>query len=212
MEKEMISASKIAGATLVILLLASGVARADLVRNNDPLSPGDFFPDSNPVIDAPVISVEPRDRLSPDEIEEMFDGASPGGIIDRDGDKVPYFPIDIKGTQVERPGTIYPKTKTYYYKPTISFGGAGQGGDSHTIDIAVACEVAGTPTEFPDDLVLVNLGATLSSGTTIMWKIKSVDQGYVRLNRELPEGGKIKASDVLDAGVEAGRQCSAKVI
>lgn len=80
------------------------------------------------------------------------------------------------------------------------------------LDVAIACQVAGTPVEFPDDLLLINQGAALSAGTTIKWKVKSAGQGYVQLASDLPTGGSVKASGVLEGGVEAGKPCTAKIV
>jgi len=82
------------------------------------------------------------------------------------------------------------------------------------IIVAIGCQVAGTPTEFPDDLFLVNKGtAPLAAGTTIKWQVKGTGhKGYFALNADIAAGAGFKASGVLGGGVEAGLPCSAKVI
>jgi hypothetical protein len=205
METEMSFVGKLAGAALVTLLLMPGATIA-LERTVQIVGH----------IDTPVIiNVEPRERLSPEEMGfgDNNSGGDWGGIFDRPNPKIDGPIIHINGTQIEVPGTIYPKTKTYV--PTLNFGGTGQGAQAdqtRPLELAVACKVAGTPRALPDDLVLINHGATLNSGTTIKWKIKSAGQGYIQLNRDLPTGGTIKASGVLDGGVEAGKPCTASII
>jgi hypothetical protein len=91
-------------------------------------------------------------------------------------------------------------------------GGQKAGLQIDGLDLAIACKVAGTPTEFPDDLVLTNYGQPLAAGTTIKWMVKSAGHGHVQLAADLPTGGSAKASGVLAGGVEAGKPCTAKII
>jgi len=76
------------------------------------------------------------------------------------------------------------------------------------------CLVRGTPSEFPDDLVIVNAGVTtLSAGTEIKWTIKSQHlSGIVTLTKALGPGKSVKLNGVLAGGLEAETPCSAKVL
>jgi len=76
------------------------------------------------------------------------------------------------------------------------------------------CLVRGTPSEFPDDLVIVNAGVTtLSAGTEIKWTIKSSHlSGIVTLTKALGPGKSVKLNGVLAGGLEADTPCSAKVL
>jgi hypothetical protein len=206
MEKEMCFAHKLAGAALVTLLLIPGSTIA-LERHIQVVGP----------IDAPVIDVTPE-RLSPGDMGGFGDSSGDAGppwdgTFDRGNDQLPYFPIDINGTQVERPGTIFPDPKVR--TPTLIFGETGKGalgGKTRTLELAVACKVAGTPRKAPDDLILINQGPTLSAGTTIRWKVKSAGQGAVQLTRDLPTGATVKANGVLETGVPTDNPCTAKII
>ncbi len=76
------------------------------------------------------------------------------------------------------------------------------------------CLVRGTPSEFPDDLVIVNVGVTtLGAGTEIKWTIKSQHlSGIVTLTKALDPGKSVKLNGVLAGGLEAETPCSAKVL
>lgn len=74
-----------------------------------------------------------------------------------------------------------------------------------------ACEVAGTPSEFPNDIRIFNKGfATLNAGTKIQWKVASANkQGYYTLAQPLQPGKGVFLSGVLGSGIEAGKPCTA---
>lgn len=76
------------------------------------------------------------------------------------------------------------------------------------------CTVAGTPVEFPDDLRFTNKGAAvLKAGTRISWKVNGYSSGGVyQLVADLSPGATVFAPGVLGGGVEAGRDCKAKVL
>ena len=76
------------------------------------------------------------------------------------------------------------------------------------------CVVAGTPSEFPDDLRFTNKGVgVLKAGTKISWKIAGYSTGGTHiLVADLSPGSTVFASGILGGGVEAGRDCTAKVL
>jgi hypothetical protein len=191
MEIEMNHLKTLSGAALVTLLLVPGpsFALSRTIQNVDPVgSIGDAVqvaPRDGGMIDAPVIDVGGNGMID-------------APVIDVDGKPVIKGPfIDVGGGVKPAPG-----------KP----GTVKKGLTVQMLDVAIACQVAGTPVEFPDDLLLTNKGPTLSSGTTIKWKVKSAGQGYVQLTSDLPSGASVKARNVLAAGVEAGKPCTAKIV
>jgi len=78
----------------------------------------------------------------------------------------------------------------------------------------VSCAVAGSPSEFPDDVKIINGGlGTLAAGTKVKWSVPSASkQGVFTLASALNPGKAVLVSGVLPGGVEAGRPCSAKFI
>jgi hypothetical protein len=77
------------------------------------------------------------------------------------------------------------------------------------------CEVAGTPSEFPDDIWITNKGAgKLTAGTKVNWSIPgySALKGSHTLVASLNPGQGVKLSGVLPGGVEAGHDCKAKAL
>jgi hypothetical protein len=78
----------------------------------------------------------------------------------------------------------------------------------------VGCQVAGTPSEFPDDIWIMNKGlGTLTAGTKVHWKVPFAGkQGNYTLGAALAPGAGVKLSGVLSGGVEAGKPCAAKFI
>ncbi|MBK8084854.1 MAG: hypothetical protein IPK28_14095 [Devosia sp.] len=104
-----------------------------------------------------------------------------------------------------------------------SFAQAGNGGirinqtNGQVLQLAklAACEVAGTPSEFPDDIWLVNKGAgKLVAGTQIKWNVNGYSnlKGTHTLVAALNPGQGVKLNGVLGSGVEAGHPCSAKAL
>jgi hypothetical protein len=78
----------------------------------------------------------------------------------------------------------------------------------------VACVVAGTPSEFPDDIFITNKGAvTVAAGTMVHWSVPFAGkQGNFALPAALASGKSVFVSGVLPGGVEAGQACKAAVI
>ena len=78
----------------------------------------------------------------------------------------------------------------------------------------VGCDVAGSPSEFPDDIKIVNKGfGPLVAGTKIHWKVPSAGkQGNYTLTAGLASGKAVVVSGVLGAGIAAGETCTAKFI
>lgn len=88
---------------------------------------------------------------------------------------------------------------------------AGRG----TIQLAkrASCMVAGTPSEFPNDIWFTNTGAgKLAAGTKIQWNVTSAGQkGVYTLVADLAPSASVHANNV-NGGIEAGRDCAAKVL
>ncbi len=80
------------------------------------------------------------------------------------------------------------------------------------IGAILKCTVAGTPSEFPDDLRIANAGVVaIPVGTQFKWKVQGVS-GIASLGQALKPGKALKLNGVLQGGVEAGTACSAKAI
>ncbi len=74
------------------------------------------------------------------------------------------------------------------------------------------CTVAGTPSEFPNDLLVANVGLVpLPVGTKLAWKADG-QRGSMHLAKTLAPGKSIRLSNVLASGAEAGSACTAKAI
>ena len=101
------------------------------------------------------------------------------------------------GIQVNQPGNI-----------DINKGGVMK------LAKVAACQVAGTPTEFPNDIWVSNSGAgKLDAGTQVQWSIPGYGAGYkgtYTLVAALNPGQGVQLSNVLPNGVEAGHDCKAK--
>jgi hypothetical protein len=76
-----------------------------------------------------------------------------------------------------------------------------------------SCLVAGTPSEFPDDIWIENKGNTvLEAGTQVKWSVPfSGDSGVYTLVADLKAGKGVHVQGVLPGGVEAGHDCKAKL-
>jgi hypothetical protein len=74
------------------------------------------------------------------------------------------------------------------------------------------CEVAGTPSEFPDDIWITNRGlVTLGAGTKVRWGVDGYAyKGTHTLVADLKPGQGVHLNNVLGNGVEAGRPCTAQ--
>jgi hypothetical protein len=76
--------------------------------------------------------------------------------------------------------------------------------------------VAGTPSEFPNDIWVLNKGASkLNAGTKVQWSIPGYGSAYKgthTLVAALNPGQGVHLSNVLPNGVEAGHACTAKAI
>lgn len=74
------------------------------------------------------------------------------------------------------------------------------------------CMVAGTPSEFPNDIWFTNTGASkLSAGTKIQWTVNGGGKGTYVLVADLSPASSVHATNI-NGGIEAGRNCSAKVL
>ena len=93
---------------------------------------------------------------------------------------------------------------------------AVQPGDAQ-IAIAIkkaTCKVAGTPSEFPDDIWFTNKGnVVLPAGTKISWKLPGYGAAKNHtLVADLAPGAGVYANNANPGGVEAGHECIAKVL
>jgi hypothetical protein len=78
------------------------------------------------------------------------------------------------------------------------------------IGLRLNCAVAGTPVEFPDDLVIANAGLIeLAAGTQIQWQVAAAGQsGIAVLAKTLRPGKSLKLNGVLAGGVQIGTPCA----
>jgi hypothetical protein len=78
----------------------------------------------------------------------------------------------------------------------------------------VGCTVSGTPSEFPDDIWIMNKGlGTIAAGTKVKWSVPAAGkQGVYTLGSSIAPGHGVAVSGVLSGGVEAGKPCSAKAL
>jgi hypothetical protein len=88
------------------------------------------------------------------------------------------------------------------------------GGGKIQLKMVAACRVAGTPSEFPDDIYIDNKGAgTIVKGTKINWSVPFANKsGNYPLAADLKAGKSVFLSGALGGGVEAGKECTAKVL
>ena len=78
----------------------------------------------------------------------------------------------------------------------------------------LSCVVQGTPVEFPDDVMLKNVGASaIPAGKKIHWAIPNTSRkGDVTLTANLAPGATKFLSGVLPGGHPAGAACTATVV
>lgn len=88
--------------------------------------------------------------------------------------------------------------------------------DILTVARIAACQVAGTPSEFPNDIWVLNKGAAkLAAGTKVQWSIPGYGNAYKgthTLVAALNPGQGVQLMNVLPNGVEAGHDCKAKAL
>ena len=79
-----------------------------------------------------------------------------------------------------------------------------------------SCDVAGSPSEFPNDIWVLNKGAgKLEAGTKVQWSIPGYGNSYKgthTLVAALNPGQGVHLLNVLPNGVEAGHDCKAKAL
>ena len=96
-------------------------------------------------------------------------------------------------------------------------GGSSMHNDGSKIDISkskellrpiAGCVVEGQPSEFPNDIYIVNKGVqTIKAGTNVKWSVPLVNvSGVYTLTADLPIGKKVWLSNVLP-GAEAHTPC-----
>ena len=78
----------------------------------------------------------------------------------------------------------------------------------------VDCDVAGSPSEFPDDIKIINKGfGPLVAGTKVKWSVPSAGKaGVYTLGAGLASGKAVVVSGVLPGGIAAGEACNANFI
>jgi hypothetical protein len=78
----------------------------------------------------------------------------------------------------------------------------------------VRCDVAGSPSEFPDDIKIINSGlGALAAGTKVKWSVPAANKaGVYTLGAALTPGHAVVVSGVLSPGYQPGLPCSAKFI
>lgn len=76
------------------------------------------------------------------------------------------------------------------------------------------CKVAGSPSEFPDDIWFTNKGnVVLPAGTKINWKLAGYNNSKNHtLVADLAPGAGVYALNANPGGTEAGHDCAAKVL
>jgi hypothetical protein len=90
--------------------------------------------------------------------------------------------------------------------------------DFTTADIVknmlIACRVAGTPEDLPNDLKFRNIGdITIPAGTRVYWIISETqDHGYFVLPQDLPVGKSVNDLDVLPQGLPTDDHCLSKIM
>jgi hypothetical protein len=109
---------------------------------------------------------------------------------------------------------------------TLAIAAGGQQGNSNRtvqqLDTGIAiaaikkatCKVAGTPSEFPDDIWFTNKGnVVLSAGTKISWTLAGYGAAKKHtLVADLAPGAGVYALNANPGGIEAGHDCTAKVL
>jgi hypothetical protein len=82
------------------------------------------------------------------------------------------------------------------------------------VNFGLSCAVAGTPSEFPNDVVIANTGLiAVPAHAIIQWQVKATGEtGITSLTKTLKPGKSIKLSNVLKGGVEAGTPCAITAI
>lgn len=109
-------------------------------------------------------------------------------------------------------------TKTMIAIATLTFAAslAQAGGNDAQIDKSkqllrpmAGCVVKGQPSEFPNDIALVNKGLTvIKAGTTVKWSVPLINaNGSYKLTSDLAPGKNVALVNVLPGGVEAGSNC-----
>jgi hypothetical protein len=142
---------------------------------------------------------ESRDNGTPDFGSIFNPQPEPEITVSRDLFEVLNPQVDMVDLGVDMGGNGVPgKGKGAKLSAKVKFGAI------------LKCSVAGTPSEFPDDLRIANAGVVaIPAGTQFKWKVQGAS-GIAALGQALQPGKSVKLNGVLDGGVEAGTVCSAK--
>ncbi|MBI4923939.1 MAG: hypothetical protein HY834_19570 [Devosia nanyangense] len=131
----------------------------------------------------------------------------PTPVINKQIDLTPDKPIitkyiDLGFGQPGAPGTANPGLASYRDVANLNIG------------LRLNCAVAGTPVEFPDDLVIANAGLIdVAAGTQIQWQVAAAGQtGIAVLAKTLKPGKSVKFNGVLAGSVEIGTACAITAI
>lgn len=153
----------------------------------------------------PSIESPDTDNDTPTSFDDFYDpvtdlGSGSGGLIG----KAPKIDLDSP-TPANSPNK---KFDIDYVPPTD--GVLTSTGDVAIAAISLTCAVAGTPAEFPNDILIANTGLVeIPARTRIVWQIESPRvSGTAVLAKALKPGKHTRANDVLRNGVEAGTPCS----
>jgi hypothetical protein len=151
----------------------------------------------------------------------IFDSGN-GGSDSNPGDNFwdlpePQAPIEIN------PHYQVPKRPTLdHYDPSLDLGlGPDKGKPVDytklaklNVNLSLSCAVAGTPVEFPDDILIANSGLIeIPVGTQIVWQTKAPNlQGTTILAKTLKPGKSVKLNGVLAGGLSPYTKCVIKAI
>lgn len=141
------------------------------------------------------------------KFDSIFHPSTPTPVINKSIDLTPDKPIitkyiDLGFGQPGAPGAANPGLASYRDVANLNIG------------LRLNCAVAGTPVEFPDDLVIANAGLIdVAAGTQIQWQVAAAGQtGIAVLAKTLKPGKSVKFNGVLAGGVEIGTACAITAI
>ncbi len=158
-----------------------------------------------------IFHPDPRDASPSVDVVDIFDNG--GGGVKGDIGNVFYDGVTDRDLELDMHvkyrdlGLGLPNAAAGPTKVAI-------GGGRHKLLVALECTVAGTPSEFPDDLRITNAGAVaIPVGTQIKWKTQSPRlSGAAVLSASLEAGKSVRIEGVLAGGLEAGTPCTVKAI
>ena len=147
--------------------------------------------------------------IMPSELSDYTEPKGGGGGGGDTNFKPPTTELPKKDGGTFDPSNPFPGVNQ---KPKIQLSGkSGEGArSSNDIKLAVACAIIGSPAEL---MVLNQSNFTLPEGTAIRWQVRQFGRkGYVALNASLSAGQGVTAKGLLEDGIVAGADCSAKIM